>query len=126
MKERAAAIAMLVALAGCASLDSDQCARGDWYGIGRMDGLNGKGADRIEDHRSACRKFAPPNEREYERGRHDGLKIWCAHQDGHAISSSEERFDHPCTGTIATEFDEGYYRKMLEDEEARKKKAGGW
>lgn len=124
--KRALAIAASLALSACATLTSDDCARGNWYEIGRMDGLHGHKGERIERHRDACRKFPPPNEREYERGRHDGLKVYCSQQDGAALARSGERFEHPCTGTTAPEFDAAYHRAVLEQEQEKKRKDGGW
>lgn len=81
------ALAPLLLLAGCATLDEGECRQGDWYSIGRADGAEGRQADFILQHAKACNEFGVrPIRSEWERGRQDGLKLYCtpsrAYEDG--------------------------------------------
>ena len=65
-------------LSGCATLNKEQCLRGDWRGVGWMDGMNGEPAVRIEQHREACAEYGVrPNEKFYMDGRAEGLRQYC-------------------------------------------------
>ena len=81
------AFAPLLILAACATLDEGECRQGDWYAVGKLDGAAGRGPDFIFQHAKACNEFGiRPIRSEWERGRQDGLKLYCtptrAFQDG--------------------------------------------
>ena len=69
---------LLLLLGACATLDEGQCKQGDWYTIGKSDGAEGRQADFILQHAKACNEFGiKPIRSEWERGRQDGLKLYC-------------------------------------------------
>lgn len=81
------AIAPLMILSACATLDEGECRRGDWNAVGRADGAAGREPDFIYQHAKACNEFGVrPVRSEWERGRQEGLKLYCtparAFQDG--------------------------------------------
>ena len=81
------ALALLLILTACATLDEGECRRGDWYAVGRADGSQGRDPDFIYQHAKACNEFGiRPVRSDWERGRQDGLKSYCtptrAFQDG--------------------------------------------
>ena len=76
-------------LAGCASLDRDECRNADWYAIGLEDGARGRALERLGDHRRACAKHnVAPNSERYLAGRNDGLKTFCTYERGYSESSA--------------------------------------
>src|SRR5688572_14241675 len=83
MKKTAVMVACL--LAGCASLDKDECRNADWYAIGLEDGARGRTVERLGDHRRACAEHgvAPQSER-YVAGRNEGLKSFCTYERGYS------------------------------------------
>jgi len=59
----------LLALAGCASLDKDECRTADWRAIGLEDGVKGLALERLGDHRKACAKYGVTPDNGYRVGR---------------------------------------------------------
>lgn len=67
-----------LALAACASLSEDECRAGNWYGIGKEDGANGRQSSFVEQHSKACADFGiAPDRKAWARGRADGLPLYC-------------------------------------------------
>ncbi|GAA5165889.1 DUF2799 domain-containing protein [Viridibacterium curvum] len=69
---------LCLALSACASLNEAECRRGDWQALGQKEGLAGYAAQRLDDHRKACGKYAiQPDSALWENGRQQGLKQFC-------------------------------------------------
>ena len=72
------ALFALALLAGCATLDEDECRSADWYSIGVTDGIDGRGPDHILAHARACNGYGvAPLRGPWEDGRQEGLKAYC-------------------------------------------------
>jgi hypothetical protein len=68
----------LLTLAACASLNEDTCRAGDWEQIGFEDGTRGAGPDQIFRHARACNDYGiAPNKTLWDKGRTEGLKLYC-------------------------------------------------
>ena len=96
-------------LAGCATLDREDCLQADWYTIGLEDGARGYAVERLGDHRRACAKHSiVPNAERYMLGRNEGLKSFCTYERGF----SEGRAGHAYAGACPqpTSFVAGYNR----------------
>ncbi|HUQ76341.1 MAG TPA: DUF2799 domain-containing protein [Burkholderiales bacterium] len=87
----------LVVLAGCASLDREECVSADWYSIGLEDGARGRAIERLGDHRRACAKhnIAPDGER-YLIGRTEGLRSFCTYERGYAEGRAGHAYGAAC------------------------------
>jgi hypothetical protein len=75
-----ALIAAAGMLVGCshATLDRDECLRGDWYQVGLQDGLNGKTQGELNLHKTACAEYGiNPDVQKYSEGRDKGLADYC-------------------------------------------------
>ena len=74
---------LLALLAGCASLDKDECRTADWYAVGLEDGARGRALDRLGDHRRACAEHGvTPHTERYLAGRSEGLRSFCTYERG--------------------------------------------
>lgn len=68
----------LIGLQGCQSLSKSECLNGDWFGIGRNDGTNGRYSTYLSNHREACASVGViPDQAAWERGRQEGLQYYC-------------------------------------------------
>lgn len=103
------ALAILALLAGCATLDKNECLRADWYAVGLEDGARGLPVERLGDHRRACAEhgITPQTER-YLAGRNEGLKSFCTYERGVSIGRSGQSYSAVCPGALATRFSAGY------------------
>jgi len=71
-------LAPLLLLSACATLSEDQCRAGNWYEIGKNDGADGRQSSFLAQHAKACRDYGiRPVASEWERGRRDGLPLYC-------------------------------------------------
>jgi hypothetical protein len=100
-----------VFLAGCASMDKQECATANWYAIGLEDGAHGRALERLGDHRKACAEYgvAPDPER-YLAGRSEGLKSFCTYERGYSEGSNGHGYAGACPGPLARNFLAGYQR----------------
>lgn len=106
---RPVSIVLAALLAGCASLDRDECRAADWYAIGLEDGARGRALERLGDHRRACAEhgIAPQTER-YLAGREAGLKTFCTYERGFEHGRSGQRYAGGCPAAMAASFQSGY------------------
>lgn len=83
MSRRHLLLLPLLLLAGCATLDKNECLQANWNDLGARDGQSGYPATRLEEHRSACREHGVvPDDRAYLAGREQGLRYYCTAETG--------------------------------------------
>src|SRR6266436_8898394 len=99
----------ILVLAGCASLNKNQCLNADWYAIGLEDGAVGRPLERLGDHRRACADYnvAPQTER-YLAGRNEGLKTFCNYARGYSNGRAGYAYVPVCAAESG--FSAGYQR----------------
>lgn len=91
------AFSALLLIAGCASLDRDECVNADWYAIGLEDGARGRAVERLGDHRRACAKHnVAPNAERYLAGRSEGLKSFCTYERGFSEGRAGRAYAGAC------------------------------
>lgn len=115
---------ILISLAGCATLDENECLNADWRTIGFEDGARGYPATRIGSHRKACAKHgvAPDFER-YESGRLKGLEQWCKPRNGYYLGIRGQRYNGVCPDHLAPAFVDALNRgRAIYDYEKQVKK----
>jgi len=84
-------------VAGCASLDKDECINADWYAIGLEDGARGRALERLGDHRRACAKHnVTPNSERYLAGRNEGLRTFCTYERGFSEGRAGNAYNAGC------------------------------
>src|SRR5262249_33288324 len=100
-----------VLLAGCASMDRNQCVSANWYAIGLEDGARGQPLERLGTHRRACAEYgvAPDAER-YVAGRNVGLKSFCTYERGFSQGRGGYANAGACPVELAAEVQSGYQR----------------
>lgn len=90
-------ILSLVVLAACASLSEDTCRGGDWEQIGFQDGTRGSSPDRIFRHARACNDYGiAPNKTLWEKGRTEGLKLYCTPRVAYEEGADGDRLRPVC------------------------------
>ena len=102
---------LLVLLAGCASLDQDECRTANWYAIGLEDGARGRALERLGDHRRACSEHGVALDADrYVAGRNEGLKSFCTFQNGYTQGRSGHGYAGACPPDAAKLFLAGHQR----------------
>lgn len=98
-------VAILVAVSGCATMDGDECATGDWSAIGYEDGARGYTSDQLGKHRKACAKHSiTPDFEAYHRGRDQGLQEYCQPSRGFNVGSNGGRYNGVCSVALEADF----------------------
>src|SRR6478736_1824783 len=93
----AAASAMLVVGAGCATLSKSDCLSGDWARIGRQDGSEGYTRTRYAKHIEACQEHGvTPNRAKYEAGYKEGLALYCTSENGFEVGRKGGHYENVC------------------------------
>jgi hypothetical protein len=107
----ASSLVLLALLAGCATLDKDQCLRADWYAIGLEDGARGQPLERSGDHRRACAEHGvTPRIEPYLAGRNEGLKSYCTYEKGYSVGRSGQTYSGVCPEGLTGNFTAGFQR----------------
>lgn len=106
---RAVVLLGILALGGCASLSRNECAAGDWYGIGQRDGASGYPEERLADHAAACVKHGiTPDRAQWLEGRERGLERFCTARHAFDVGASNSSYAGVCAGPAEDDFLHGY------------------
>lgn len=94
---------------GCSTLSQEECLVADWQMIGREDGVAGRDASYIGNHRKACAEYGVvPDLQEYQHGYDDGLVIYCTEHNGFNQGQNGVRYNGVCPAHLEPDFLAGY------------------
>lgn len=100
---------LMLALSGCASMSSEECAVSDWSAVGYEDGARGYTTERFSNHRKACAKHGiAPDFRAYQAGRDEGLVEFCQPSKGYNLGVSGGRYGGVCDVALEADFLDAY------------------
>jgi len=106
---RAAAMAVLLLVQGCASLNKDECMVADWRLIGYQDGVAGKSSSVLGSYRKDCAEYAVvPDLDAYQAGRAEGLLVYCKADNGYRLGKSGRGYPAVCTSHLDADFRAAY------------------
>ena len=98
-----------VLISGCQSMSEDECLMANWEAVGYEDGSNGLPAGDIGRHREACARYSVvPNLERYQRGRTEGLKMFCQPTRGFLHGRSGAVYGGVCPRNLEEGFRAGY------------------
>ena len=84
-------------LAGCATLNKEECLSGNWRELGMKDGVNGEPANRIKEHRKACAEHGIQlDEKLYMAGHAEGLREYCQIDNAFRSGLNGQRYNSVC------------------------------
>lgn len=96
-------------LNGCATLSKEDCLRGDWFAIGKADGEEGRRPDYVDLHAQACAEHkVRPDLVAYQRGRSEGLNLYCIPHNGFELGREVKAYDGVCPANLQEEFLKAY------------------
>jgi len=106
---RAAAMALLLLVQGCASLNKDECLVADWRLIGYQDGVVGKSSSVLGTYRKDCAEYAVvPDLDAYQAGRAEGLLVYCKADNGYRLGKSGRGYPAVCPTHLEADFRAAY------------------
>ena len=101
-------VAVCLLAVGCSSTSEFVCTS-DWLETGRLDGANGVAGNRIERYVRDCAAFdVVPEQEVYERGRQEGLQVYCTQENGYALAVDSGRLQNACPSELAPAFRDGF------------------
>jgi hypothetical protein len=93
----------------CATLSEQECRHARWGEIGRQDGREGRGVDRLAEHTEACRKLGiAPDEPLWRAGREEGLRSYCTALNGREVGARGGTYRGVCSGPSEDAFRHGF------------------
>ncbi|MDX1431898.1 MAG: DUF2799 domain-containing protein [Gammaproteobacteria bacterium] len=96
-------------LAGCASMDEDECRSADWRLVGYEDGAAGRSAAHVGEHREACADYRiSPDMEAYREGREAGLREYCRAPNGFRLGQAGGSYGGVCPTDLEAEFRDAY------------------
>ena len=99
----------LLVLAGCATLNENECGSADWEMIGFEDGRNGAPTARLQRHREACAKYSiTPDFSQYQQGYEKGVVGFCTRRNGFERAKSGYQYQGICPVSVEANFLSGY------------------
>jgi hypothetical protein len=105
--------AIILLLAGCASVSKEDCLVTDWYEIGRMDGMQGKPRTVLQNRAKACLEHGINADRlAYYQGHDEGLKHYCTEQRGFELGRMGLAYRSVCPVNLEKDFRAGYKNGM--------------
>lgn len=106
---RAFSLGLSLSLVGCATLDRESCETADWELIGFNDGVVGRAAERLEQHREACSEYGiVPRMEQYLQGYDRGVQRFCTANNGYKRARAGQAYPEACTADIFPGFERGF------------------
>ena len=103
--------AVMLMVAGCASVSKEDCLLTDWYEIGRMDGRQGRPRTAFQGRAKACLEHGINADRQaYYSGHDQGLNYYCTEQKGFELGQQGLPFNSVCPLQLEPNFRAGYNR----------------
>jgi hypothetical protein len=98
-------MAGLLVLAGCATMNENECRTADWYQIGLRDGRDGEPASHLEAHRRACAEYGiQPRNQRYLDGRDQGLAEYCKLGNAFRTGLNGQQYQGVCPAPADLDF----------------------
>jgi hypothetical protein len=105
--------AVMLMVAGCASVSKEDCLLTDWYEIGRMDGRQGKPRTAFQGRAKACLEHGISADRQaYYDGHDQGLNYYCTEQKGLELGQQGLTYNSVCPLQLEPNFRTGYNRGL--------------
>lgn len=102
-------LGLSLSLVGCATLDRESCLTADWELIGFNDGVVGRSAERLEQHREACSDYGiVPQMEEYLQGYDRGIVRYCTAANGYKRARAGQAYPQACNTHLFTDFERGF------------------
>ena len=102
--------AALLLLAGCATMNEDECRSADWYTVGFEDGAHGRAINYIGNHREACAEYGiSPRADRYQDGWNEGIRRYCTPRNGYQAGMRGASRSAQCPADLARDFDIAYH-----------------
>lgn len=96
-------------VAGCASMNEDECRVADWRAIGYEDGVSGTAASHIGERREACAEHGvTPDFTAYRQGRDEGLREYCTPASGYRLGRNGRALTAVCPAELQADFRDAY------------------
>lgn len=106
---RTLSLGLCLSLVGCATLDRESCQSADWELIGFNDGVVGRSAGRLEQHREACAEYGiVPQMEKYLQGYDRGIRRYCTATSGYKIARAGQAYPQACTADSFPDFERGF------------------
>jgi hypothetical protein len=104
---------LLIVLAGCATMQEDECRTADWRDVGLRDGLAGRPSSTLASYHEACSKHGiVPDADVYREGRAEGLNGYCVLDNAAPEGLAGRRYQGVCPVEVDRSFrklnDSGY------------------
>ena len=105
--------AVMLMVAGCASVSKEDCLLTDWYEIGRMDGRQGKPRTAFQGRAKACLEHGISADRQaYYNGHDQGLNYYCTEQKGFELGQKGLPYNSVCPLPREPTFRAGYNKGL--------------
>lgn len=107
--------AALLLLAGCATMNEEECRSADWYSVGFEDGAHGRAINYIGNHREACAEYGiSPQADRYQEGWNKGIRRYCTPRNGYQAGMYGHSVGAQCPADQARDFNTAYqYGKRI-------------
>lgn len=97
-------------VAGCATMNKEECLYSDWQQNGFDDGASGAGRDALQDRRESCEKHGITPDREaYLEGYDSGLEEFCTSSNGYDKGRKGHNYKGVCPSWMEGVFLIGYH-----------------
>lgn len=101
----AIAMAAILLLQGCATLNKEECVVADWRLIGYQDGVAGKSASTVGGYRKDCAEYAViPDLDAYQAGRLEGLQEYCKVDNAYQLGRAGKGYATVCPADLESGF----------------------
>lgn len=103
------AVAGVLVLSSCATLNEEQCQVSDWQQLGASDGQRGAGSGFVANHQEACARFGiAVDVAAWQTGWQQGIVAYCTPSNGLSVGRSGRINPYSCPANLAGAFNEAH------------------
>ena len=100
---------VLLVLAGCATMNEQECRVADWYAIGYQHGANGQGTQSFSEYQSDCADHSIRADfQAFKEGHRSGLSDFCVFERGKGLGLRGASYNANCPAARYPDFKAGY------------------
>ena len=101
-------------LAGCATMNKEECQVADWQAVGYQHGARGQSATAFEDYQRDCSKHQIKADfNAFKQGHQQGLDEFCIYERGMELGRIGGGYNSQCPASRYERFEDGYFAGLI-------------
>ena len=105
---------LVMLLAGCATMNKEECEVADWRAVGYQHGAKGQSATAFETYQKDCSKHQIKADfSAFKQGHQQGIDEYCIYERGMELGRAGANYNNQCPSSRYERFEDGYFAGLI-------------